>query len=184
MGTTVGVVAVALSSALMLAAGPRILGTHAFSGLAIAWTATAVFGFGLAAPTEQLVIRRLNAGAPHAVRPPMTVLAALAALAIVASVVLGLTSTTRHSFHPLIPTMVVGVGGWYVLTFVRARLAGAGDLTSYARVLWAESVTRVQRGMASRRRRRGTAVRRCRLRLDHAAPAAGAGRRARRLADA
>jgi O-antigen/teichoic acid export membrane protein len=140
--TTVGVVAVAGSIALMLAAGPRLIGTHAFSGLGLAWTVSAVFGFGLAAPTEQLINRRLNARVPRAIGPPMTGLLALAAVAAVGCIVIGRVSSARHAFDPLVPAMLVAIAGWLVLTYVRGRLAGAGDMRTYAIVLISEALAR------------------------------------------
>ena len=51
---------VAASGAALLAVGPRLLDDRMFAGLAIEWTVSTIFGLGVAAPTEQLVNRRLN----------------------------------------------------------------------------------------------------------------------------
>src|SRR6478735_2901642 len=68
---TLGNLAIALSVVAMLAVGPRTLGTEAFAGFALAWTATTLFGYGLAMPTEQLVARRVSAGLSARTRVPI-----------------------------------------------------------------------------------------------------------------
>lgn len=141
--TTAGVVAVAVSSAAMLAAGPRQLGHSGFDGLALAWTICAVFGFGLAAPTEQLMTRRMNVAAARAMGEPITGLACTAVIAIVATVAATANSRAAHHFSPLASSASLGIAGWVLLTLVRARLAGAGDLRRYSVVLATEAATRI-----------------------------------------
>ena len=143
VGTTVGVTLAAGSYAALLAAGPRLLGTYHFGGLAIAWTVAAVFGFGLATPTEQLITRRLNVGAPDAIRPALSALGIAGAIAAAGCIVAATASSLQHGYRPFGVATVVAIASWVALAYVRARLAGAGDLTRYAGVLIVESTTRV-----------------------------------------
>jgi hypothetical protein len=78
---TIGYVLVGGSSFLLLAAGPRLLGTVSFSGLGLIWTVSTLFGIGVALPTEQLVGRRMNVGSPDPVSVPVRWLLALGMLA-------------------------------------------------------------------------------------------------------
>jgi O-antigen/teichoic acid export membrane protein len=127
----------------LLAAGPRVLGTSAFSGLAVVWTVANVFGFGVAAPTEQVLNRRLNVGAPHPIRRPMTWLIGAGAVVIAVASALGARSTAAMDFPELVPAIALAIVSWVAVVYVRGRLAGAGDLTSYAIVLVVESASRI-----------------------------------------
>jgi O-antigen/teichoic acid export membrane protein len=102
-----------------------------------------VFGFGLASPVEQLVTRRLNVGAPHAVRRPLLLLVAAALVLSVLAVVLGSHAAAALAYPQLVPAVVGTVLGWTAVAAVRGRLAGAGDLAAYGGVLVVESGTRV-----------------------------------------
>jgi len=140
---TVGFVAVGASSALLLAGGPRLLPTAAFSGLALAWTLTSLFGVGVATPTEQLATRRGNAPGTGEVRTPLAVLALLGA----AAAALAALAAPRLDPHATFPALgwsaALGILAWVALAATRSRLAGAGDLVAYAGVLGVEAVVRV-----------------------------------------
>ncbi|GAB2766296.1 hypothetical protein GCM10027039_29140 [Terrabacter koreensis] len=140
---TLGNVAVAASVVAMLAAGPRVLGLQPFVGLALAWTATTLFGYGLAMPTEQLLSRRLSSGTDPRIGPPCR---RLLSMAVLVSVVTGLWaagSPAADVYPAMLPATLLGVWGWVVASIVRGRVAGQGDLRSYAWLFGAEAMGRL-----------------------------------------
>jgi hypothetical protein len=140
---TIGYVLVGGSSFLLLAAGPRLLGTVSFSGLGLIWTVSTLFGIGVALPTEQLVGRRMNVGTPDPVSVPIRWLLALGMLAGGLCWLAGSRSAAADALPALVPGMLLAVAGWIALAVVRGRIAGSGDLTIYGGVLGVESATRV-----------------------------------------
>jgi O-antigen/teichoic acid export membrane protein len=140
--TTSGVIGVGISSAIVLAASPRLLGHDGFSGLALVWTVSTVFGFGIAAPTEQLLTRRLNLDPDHGLRGPMIMLSGTATLTAIVSWIVGSHTAAEAHFEPLVPGIAIALGGWVALVAVRGRLAGSGDLRAYGSLLLLESATR------------------------------------------
>lgn len=140
---TVGYLLIAGSSFVLLAAGSRLLGGVAFSGLGLVWTVSTVFGIGLALPTEQLIGRRLNVGTPNAVGVSVRWLLALGFLAAGLTLLWGLRTTATESLPALVPSALLAIAGWVALALARGRLAGCGDLTMYSRLLFVEGGTRI-----------------------------------------
>lgn len=140
---TLGNLAVAASVVAMLAAGPRVLGHGPFVGFALAWTATTLFGYGLAMPTEQLMSRRLNALATSSTRDSTRRLLALATTASAIAAVWATSSTASESYAFMLPAVLIGIWGWTLAAVVRGRLAGHGDLRSYAWLFGAEALVRL-----------------------------------------
>lgn len=142
LGTTAALVAVAASSAAMLAVGPRVLGPVAFGAIALAWTASTIFGYGLAAPTEQVISRRLNVGASHAITAPVLALcaAAIAFGFLVAPIEFHLSRAGEY--RDSLAITGAAIGGWVLAASVRGRLAGLGDLTAYSGVWAIEALVR------------------------------------------
>jgi O-antigen/teichoic acid export membrane protein len=139
----VGFVGIGVSAALLVMVGSRVLAKETFGGLFVAWTVCTVFGFGVGSPTEQVISRRLNVGAPDPVRGPLRQLGVAGLIAAAAGLLLGLTSASGRAFGLLGPTALLAIAGWVVVVVVRSRLAGAGDLVAYSWVLGAEAVLRV-----------------------------------------
>jgi O-antigen/teichoic acid export membrane protein len=140
---TAGFLGIGVSATLLVMVGSRALSQEAFSGLFVAWTVATVFGFGVGTPTEQVISRRLNVGAPDPVRGSMRLLRVAALIAAAVSTVLALTSASGRAFGLLGPTAVLAIVGWVAVVEVRSRLAGAGDLVAYGIVLGAEALLRV-----------------------------------------
>jgi O-antigen/teichoic acid export membrane protein len=140
---TLGNLAVAASVVAMLAAGPRVLGHGPFVGFALAWTATTLFGYGLAMPTEQLMSRRLNARASSSTRDSTRRLIALATTASAIAAVWATGSLAADTYTFMLPAVLVGIWGWTLAAVVRGRVAGHGDLRSYAWLFGAEAFVRL-----------------------------------------
>lgn len=140
---TWGNIAVGASVAALLASGPRLLGPEAFGGIALAWTVVTVFGYGVAAPTEQLLSRATSAGEHQGNRQPERRMWLAAASAIAFSLALGHTSDAAAAYTQFTPAAVLGITGWVAAVDVRARLAGHGDLRAYAGVLLGEATLRI-----------------------------------------
>jgi O-antigen/teichoic acid export membrane protein len=139
---TAGYLAVAASSAVLLAAGPRILGSDDFSGLALVWTLSSLFGLGVATPTEQVVTRRVSARAADVRRPVQwLVVGALGASLLLA--VLGDALPAARASSAMVPAAIGAIVGWTVVGPVRGLLAGAGQLRRYAVVLGVEAGLRI-----------------------------------------
>jgi len=140
---TIGFILVGASAFVLLGVGPRLLGAAAFSGVGIIWTLSTVFGVGVATPTEQLINRRMNAGAPHPIRSPMAVLVVVAALTAVACVAFVGRLPSASALPAMVTGCLVAIVGWVLTAGVRGRLAGAGDLRAYSVVLATEAGGRV-----------------------------------------
>jgi O-antigen/teichoic acid export membrane protein len=140
---TVALVLVAVSGASLLAAGPRILDTKAFSGLALEWTLSTIFGFGVATPTEQLINRRRNVGQGLTIGPAVRSLVVAGSLVLVATMFLLGNTTAAHRFPWLVPGSSVVVIGWVWCAISRGRLLGAGDLRAYGRSQFIEGASRI-----------------------------------------
>ena len=133
-----GNVAVGLSAFLLLGVGPRLLSPTEFVQVSLAWTLSAVFGFGIALPAEQLLTRRVSAGDGWA-SPRGGWLSLAAVAAVVLALALG-----RWSGNTLAAASAsVGVIGWTVAAQARGRLAGQRHFRRYSVVLLAESLVRV-----------------------------------------
>jgi O-antigen/teichoic acid export membrane protein len=141
--TTVGFLGVGGSFALLGGAGPWLLHQHVTSGLTLVMVLASVFGFGVASPIEQLVSRRLNAGGGGGSREPLRWLLLAGVLTAATAAVAVRDSSYAHLFHWLVPGVILAVAGWVAVVTVRSRLAGAGDLWSYAAVLVVEAVVRL-----------------------------------------
>lgn len=134
---------VATSGAALLAVGPRLLGEAVFGGLALQWTISTIFGLGVAAPTEQLVNRRLN------VEPGWSIAAATWRLwiaAIIGCVLVALVlgwSDAQQSFPWLVPGACLAVLGWSLCALSRGRLLGAGDMRAYGQSQAVEGLCRL-----------------------------------------
>lgn len=140
---TAGFVLVGGSGFALLAAGPRLLGAASYSGLALVWTVSNLFGIGLAAPTEQVVTRGLNANLSDVVRKPMLRLAGVATIMVTLLLGFALSRMNRGDSSGPMLGMALAVAAWVPATWVRGRLAGAGDLVGYGWVLGVESVVRL-----------------------------------------
>lgn len=126
----------------MLAAGPRQLGQVSFGAFALAWTVSTVFGLGVAAPFELLQARRINANPSSPRHRAVGVLVILAALSCGFMIAFSPQLAANRSFPGLAWSAVFGIAGWTVVTIVRSRLAGAGDLVAYSAVLFVEASAR------------------------------------------
>jgi O-antigen/teichoic acid export membrane protein len=140
---TLGNIAVAVSVAAMLAAGPRLLGHGAFVGLGLAWTLTTLFGFGLAVPTEQLITRRTSSRDPRGVALPIRNLVLLCLTACSVLPLVAREADATSTFPLLAPCAAAGLVGWTVLALARGRIAGVSDLRAYARSLGLEALLRL-----------------------------------------
>ncbi|MGO4663035.1 lipopolysaccharide biosynthesis protein [Terrabacter sp. 2TAF16] len=140
---TLGNLAIALSVVAMLAVGPRTLGPEAFAGFALAWTATTLFGYGLAMPTEQLVARRVSAGLAAHTRVPIIRLAVLGVVATVAALVWTGWSATAGTYTHTGFAVASGIFGWTVASAVRGHVAGSGHLGTYATLFGVEALLRL-----------------------------------------
>lgn len=140
---TAGYLSSGVSATLLIAIGSRVLSAAAFSGLFVAWTIVNAFGFGVGTPTEQLISRRMNAGAPGSLRPALFRLLLAVLISAVVTVGVAVGSPQARDFPLLVPTALIAITGWTALVIVRGRLAGCGDLLGYAGLLAAESVVRI-----------------------------------------
>ncbi len=133
---------VAASGAALLAVGPRLLDDRMFAGLAIEWTVSTIFGLGVAAPTEQLVNRRLNVDPGSSTRSAAIGIGAAACLAVVLVIALLGWSDLQERFEWLVPGAAVAVVGWSLCAVTRGRLLGAGDLRAYGQSQAVEAAAR------------------------------------------
>lgn len=133
---------VAVSGAILLAAGPRILSHATFSGISIAWVVSVVFGFGVATPTEQLISRRRNAGDHAHGHSPAYWLAASAAVTM-AGVSLVVAGTAAGHRYPQLAWSVLAVLGWALVSPRRGELLGVQAMSAYAATMVLEGVCRV-----------------------------------------
>lgn len=140
---TLGNVGIAISVAVLLAAGPRLLGAGPFVGLSLAWTLTTVFGYGLAMPTEQLITRRRSARDPRTSGRPILLLFLAGLLSCVALPLVGSQMLRAGETAITVPAAAVGIAGWALLATARGRVAGSGKLYAYAGLLSLEAATRV-----------------------------------------
>lgn len=120
-----------------------MLGPDSFGGLAWVWTLATIYGFGLATPTEQVVIQRSGARRAGTIRTPVGVLIGGALLAVTGLAITGPRVASVHSFGPLVPSAVLAVAGWSVVAVARGRLAARGDMVAYGAVLLMESAMRL-----------------------------------------
>lgn len=139
---TAGFLGIGVSATLLVMFGSRVLSAEAFSGLFVAWTITNTFGFGGGTPTEQVISRRLNVGAPDPVRGPLRRMAAVGLIAGAVTVLLGFGTASGRAYPYLIPAASLAIMGWVAVVYVRGRIAGAGDLLAYGVVLGTEAVLR------------------------------------------
>jgi O-antigen/teichoic acid export membrane protein len=139
---TIGYIAVAGSSVVLLGAGPRLLGSAGFSTLALVWTLSTLFGLGLANPTELVVTRRLSAGEPHALHP-FRWFSLWSVLSILAVLLGGGSLHAARNGVGLTWGTILAVTGWVAATWVRGSLAGGGHLTRYGAVLVVEAASRI-----------------------------------------
>ena len=140
---TLGNVVVAGSVAGMLAAGPRQLESNTFVALALAWTVTTIFGYGLAMPTEQLITRRVGGRDGRGLGGPISTLVAAGILTILTMTILAMTGSVSSGMRPMAPVAIAGVVGWVALVSARGHLAGKNRLHAYAGSLLTEGVTRL-----------------------------------------
>ncbi|WP_156035504.1 lipopolysaccharide biosynthesis protein [Terrabacter tumescens] len=140
---TLGNLAVALSVVAMLASGPRSLGPQAFAGFALAWTATTLFGYGLAMPTEQLVARRVSAGLSAQTKVPIFRLLVLGVVAGVGAMAWTGWSATAATYTHTAFAVVSGILGWTLASAARGYVAGSGRLGTYAALFGAEALLRL-----------------------------------------
>lgn len=127
----------------MLATAPRLLGHSVFSGLAVAWTATSLFGYGVAMPTEQLIARRISAADHNVTRGPARRLVAAALVSTIAVFVWTGWSATAAHFAYTRPALVLGIWGWTLAACGRGHVAGLSDLKHYAWLFGAEASARI-----------------------------------------
>ena len=142
---TVGYVAVGISAFALLAAGPRVLGQDAYSDLAVAWTVSTVFGFGVAVPGEQTVVRGVAGGSAGAVTRHVLfrlLLATTPILVCAAFAVAGVDLLGVEAPIWWLATAVAAIG-WAVLMGPRGSLAGRGNFAAFGVVLIVEAVGRV-----------------------------------------
>jgi hypothetical protein len=141
-GVTVSLALVAASGAALLAVGPRVLGDVTFGSLGLEWTISAIFGLGVAAPTEQLINRRVNVAPGASTRGVLVGLLGGTALALAVVVVVFTGSAAQSRFGWLVPGACVAVLGWAWSALARGRLLGAGDLRGYAESQLIEALAR------------------------------------------
>lgn len=142
---TVGYVAVGVSAFALLAAGPRVLGQDAYSDLAVAWTVSTIFGFGVAIPGEQTVIRGVAGGSTGPVTRHVRTRLLLATTpillcAVAAGMGVGLFGVDEPIWW--VATAVAAIG-WALLMSPRGSLAGRGDFTAFGVALIIEAAIRV-----------------------------------------
>ncbi len=137
---TVGFISVGSSAFLMLAVASRLLGAELFSGVGLVWTVSSIYGIGLAGPVEQFINRNRNTGRSRGLRGPSRTLGGGAGLTVVLSLLIVGRNVDRG-----LEVAAIGIAavGWWAVTLVRGRLAGAGDLRAYAWVLVCESSLRL-----------------------------------------
>lgn len=144
-GPTAGFLAVGLSGFVLLASGPRLVGTANYSLLAVTWTISNIFGVGLALPGEQAVSRATAVQEPgevsKQVRRRLLVMACVTSLVPLAGLagvdpVLGDSQSWSWSF-------VLAAFGWAVAAPARGVLAGHGVFRGYTHSLLAEAAARV-----------------------------------------
>ncbi|WP_344139158.1 hypothetical protein [Pedococcus bigeumensis] len=140
---TLGNVGIAVSVAVLLAAGPRLLGAGPFVALSLAWTVTTVFGYGIAMPTEQLIMRRRSARDTQASARPVVLLGLAGLLSVVALPFVGGQMLEVGEATVAVPTAAAGIAGWVLLATARGRVGGAGRLHAYAGLLGLEAATRI-----------------------------------------
>jgi O-antigen/teichoic acid export membrane protein len=142
-GVTAGLLVVAASGAAVLTVGPRLLDQASFNGLAVVWTISTVFGFGIATPTEQLLNKRLNAARAESPLRAARTCMLLAGAALVVLVVALPSAPVATGFPLAVPGSCAAVFGWMACAITRGRLLGAGDLRAYAVSQALEGVTRL-----------------------------------------
>ena len=132
---------VAASSAVLLAAGPRVMSHSSFSGISVGVLISVVFGFGVSTPTEQLISRQRNAGEAARGFSAARWLAICAALTVVAILVTVLATSARHSY-PLMAWSILAVLGWSLVSPRRGELLGRQRMSAYALTMIVEGVAR------------------------------------------
>lgn len=141
---TAGNLGIGLSGFVLLAAGPRLLGTTTYSALAVAWTLVTMFGVGVAQPGEQTVTRLVAAGEGTSAR---AVVRRVAAVALAGLVVPVLSQAGRLPWFDAEPPLAwaawLALLAWVPLAHVRGHLAGRGEFGGYATTLAAEAVVRI-----------------------------------------
>lgn len=142
LDVTIGNLSVAASVVVMLAVGPRSLGPEAFVGCALAWTATTVFGYGLAMPTEQLISRRVISSDHSQAQMAARRLVLIAAIASAATTAWAAWSPAARTYGLMLPAVLVGIWGWTLAAVVRGELAGRGNLRSYSWIFGLEACMR------------------------------------------
>ena len=105
---------VAISSAGVLAVGPRVTSHASFSGISVGVLISVVFGFGVATPTEQLISRRQNAGDFARGKSPAFWLGICASLTAFAVVFVVVATDAGHRYAPM-TWSVLAVLGWYLV---------------------------------------------------------------------
>lgn len=142
---TIGFLTVGLSGFVLLAAGPRLLGTAQYALLAVAWTIANVIGIGLAQPGEQAVSRATAMRAPGTVRRRVR-----NRLLLVTGGVCVLPAAGLIGWDPVLGgsqmwawSIVISSFAWAIAAPRRGHLAGQGQFSAYAVSLGAEAASRI-----------------------------------------
>ncbi len=143
LAATVGLGLVAASGALLIAAGPRLVGHTDYGSLAIAWTFSTIFGLGVATPTEQLINRQSNALGRHAPGRAVLVLLLAGAVGVLVALALGHRAASGGNGVAIVVSSVVALVGWIACALLRGRALGHQDLRGYALSQTVEGGSRV-----------------------------------------
>ena len=133
---------VAISSAGVLAVGPRVMSHASFSGISVGVLISVVFGFGVATPTEQLMSRRQNAGDFAQGKSPAFWLGICASVTALAVVFVVVATDAGHRYAPM-TWSVLAVLGWYLVSPRRGDLLGRQRVPAYALTMIVEGTLRL-----------------------------------------
>lgn len=136
--------AAGLSGFALLAAGPRVLGQDGYTAMALAWTVITVIGYGISLPGEQVVTRRIAAGAGVGTVRPIMRRMLFATPAIVAVLPLTLDEgTSGHRSALWFTSLLAAAVASAAVAGFRGELAGGGAFGSYALLLFVEAGARL-----------------------------------------
>jgi O-antigen/teichoic acid export membrane protein len=142
---TVPFVAVGASAFVLLAAGPRLLGTTTYALLAVAWTITQTIGVGVAAPSEQTVSRAVagNVGGVLVTRVRRRLLWATSVCLIVPLAGAIGVDPVFGGNQLFAWALVIGAVGAALAAPARGELAGMQQFGAYSISAWVEALARV-----------------------------------------
>ena len=144
VGPVAGNIVVGLSAFLLLAAGPRLLGSDGYSQLAVAWLINAVFASGLSAPAELAINSAVASG-----RDRNQVRRIRNRLVMALGLIVGAWLMSESAQLNLIEmdqvwwlAVLLALLGSVLAPVSRGRLAGSGQFKRYGTALGVEAATR------------------------------------------